>query len=346
MEEIISKKHKNPPATHNRNRQRIPIDGIFISSHTKIHAAGYTSFDESHWTDHRVLWVEIKVKELFGYPHDDMAYQQPRRLTCDSLQKIEKFNSLVTKSFNEHNLFLRAENLEQQFSISGWTPTLEKEYNDIQACQLRLRKLAESKTRKLRMGERYWSPGIGVLMNKLKFYKILLQNKRYGKTDKKFMKRFAKRLKIPHPWFLDETSILDTLRSLSLEAKRDFPQSKQLRDTFLDQLAMEKAEKNETLFEKERKKLTTINYQQNSHAPLNGCSTNLTETPRSKSSPTRFSLMEQQKRSNATPNKRLKTPVLMKIFLALVKRTPLPPWLHKLFKNWDTSPMDQQQQKF
>lgn len=43
---------KSPPATHNKNNQRIPIDGIWASASLQIHRSSYAPFGEGIPSDH------------------------------------------------------------------------------------------------------------------------------------------------------------------------------------------------------------------------------------------------------------------------------------------------------
>jgi len=55
-------------ATCNKNRNNIPIDGIWISPGLQISAAGMTGFGELHPDpDHRILWIDVTTSSLFGF---------------------------------------------------------------------------------------------------------------------------------------------------------------------------------------------------------------------------------------------------------------------------------------
>ena len=75
------------------------------------------------------------------------------------------------------------------------------------------------------------------------------------------MKRLAKAVDVKKPWLLKKEELKKIVQELGSKVKREFPRSKAIRDSFLNQLALEKAESNGTEFTTERKKLKTINYQ-------------------------------------------------------------------------------------
>ena len=58
----------SPPATHNRNQSRTPIDGIWVSPGLHVVCSGYAPFDSSYAmaSNHRLLWVELDNRSLLG----------------------------------------------------------------------------------------------------------------------------------------------------------------------------------------------------------------------------------------------------------------------------------------
>ena len=65
--EIFLDKHGKPPNTYDRGIA--PIDGIFASSSINILVRGYTATDWGMKSDHRLLWMDVKVNEIFGTLH-------------------------------------------------------------------------------------------------------------------------------------------------------------------------------------------------------------------------------------------------------------------------------------
>jgi hypothetical protein len=69
MKEAILTRHnrKSPPATHNRNNSREPIDGIWVTPGLKAVSAGYLPFGEGCPSDHRAIWIDLAYDNVFGY---------------------------------------------------------------------------------------------------------------------------------------------------------------------------------------------------------------------------------------------------------------------------------------
>ena len=79
MREAILTTHngRTPPATHNRNTSREPIDGIWVTQGLRVSATGYSAFNEGCPSDHRVLWIELTYSSTFGHNADPLKYKQP-----------------------------------------------------------------------------------------------------------------------------------------------------------------------------------------------------------------------------------------------------------------------------
>ena len=57
-----------PPATQNRNLNRVPIDAIWVSRNVVVNRAGFSPFggDLTCASDHRMLWVELDNSSTLG----------------------------------------------------------------------------------------------------------------------------------------------------------------------------------------------------------------------------------------------------------------------------------------
>ena len=77
---ILSKHHNlSPPATFDRNNNKIPIDAIFVSQAIRVTRAGYMPFNNlspsSPSDGHRMLWIEVCNYSILGkdVPHSTKA---------------------------------------------------------------------------------------------------------------------------------------------------------------------------------------------------------------------------------------------------------------------------------
>ena len=118
LQEAILTRHYNysPPATYNRNTQRVPIDGIFISPELQVIGAGYGAFDNEVNTGHRLLWVDIEVRSMFGQPLPYIYYKQAKRFTSKEPKLRRRYNRYYNKLFKEGSGPLLLAKLEKQIA--------------------------------------------------------------------------------------------------------------------------------------------------------------------------------------------------------------------------------------
>ena len=102
-EGILTLHDTSLPATHNRNTNRIPIDGIFVTAALKIDHAGYDTFGKSCASDHRPIWLDIKYESAFHTNTDVLEHVQPRRLQASNLRMVRKFNAALEDIYRKHH---------------------------------------------------------------------------------------------------------------------------------------------------------------------------------------------------------------------------------------------------
>ena len=107
MKEAILTSHtcRDPLDTYNRNMNREPIDGLWVTQGLRVSASGYSAFNEGCPSDHRVLWIELKYDSVFGHHVDPLKYRQPKRLRSDDPRLVNKYNTLVSEKLVSSGLF-------------------------------------------------------------------------------------------------------------------------------------------------------------------------------------------------------------------------------------------------
>jgi hypothetical protein len=96
MHESILRAHadKSPPATCDKNTNREPIDGIFVTSGIRVIAGGYAAFNEGCPSDHRYLWIDVSYNDAFGM--DSPSLVSPvRRFNTRHPKNVQKYNQQV-----------------------------------------------------------------------------------------------------------------------------------------------------------------------------------------------------------------------------------------------------------
>ena len=175
MKEAILSSHtgRDPPATYNRNMNREPIDGLWVTQGLRVSASGYSAFNEGCPSDHRVLWIELKYDSAFGHHADPLKYKQPRRLKADDPRLVHKYNTLVSEKLLNSGLFIQLIALVNKAKIDGWSEALTIAYNKIQVSQIDIRKQAEKNIRKIRQGGISWSLKLQSFRNKIELWDLI-----------------------------------------------------------------------------------------------------------------------------------------------------------------------------
>jgi hypothetical protein len=154
MREAILDKHSqsSPPATHNRNTQQQPIDGLFVTPGLQAVAA-----------DTPPSGLDVPLTTVFYGPILPtlmrLGFLIPLWLVgglAASTNKnpwlVEKYVQQLQKQLVHSGLAKRLFALELCATQQGWSTLLQDEYDDIQASHLKLRRRIKLKLRKLRMG--------------------------------------------------------------------------------------------------------------------------------------------------------------------------------------------------
>jgi hypothetical protein len=140
MKEKILTRHSesSSPATHNRNHQQQPIDGLFVTPSLHAVAAGYEAFGVGCPSDHRVLWADFTYATVFGFNSPPITHPEIRRLNNKNPKMVEKYVREVRKALIQFGFAKRLFALEVSAAYQGWNAQFQIEYNDIQSLQLKM----------------------------------------------------------------------------------------------------------------------------------------------------------------------------------------------------------------
>ena len=134
MREVILEKHRDvsPPATHNKNGKREPIDGIWATEELRVNGAGYAAFGDGCKSDHRLLWADFSHSTILG-KEDPQIYQAPaKRLRASDPRLVRRYNRKIKSALTKEKLILRAFLIEALAKKNSWDQNLEDQYNAIQ----------------------------------------------------------------------------------------------------------------------------------------------------------------------------------------------------------------------
>jgi hypothetical protein len=263
LKEAILERNKesSPPATQNRNNSREPIDGIWVTPGLTAVAAGYEAFGDACPSDHRALWADFTYEDILGFSPPPLTSPDARRLRTEDPRLTARYNSRVKAALDKERLPEQLFSLEAAARVNGWLEEYERQYNDIQRRQLRIRKDIESSIRKLKTGEVPWSPKLQRFRTEIELWTMILRKRKGVKVSNKRIRRFMRKTGI---WNALKHDLEDTIKRLA-EIHQSYKEAKThadvWRNDFLESLAEAKAAKNDTTVEVERKKLTTVSRQ-------------------------------------------------------------------------------------
>ena len=162
-----------------------------------IEAAGYLPFGDSP-SDHRGLWVKIKEESLFGYSMEKVVPPTARRLTLDNPKVVKKWIDIYKTYILNHQLPQRIFKLQNQIEAGIWNAELKQEYDIIRLLRRQGIELADSKCRKLNMGEVPWSMTLQAARDNIELWTNVVSQKRGTKVSTKFISRLEKATNTPH----------------------------------------------------------------------------------------------------------------------------------------------------
>ena len=81
-----------PPETCNKNTNKVPIDGLFVSPALQPSAGRYSSYGKIAATDHRALWVDIPFTSILGFTPPNKPKPPRRRLKGKDPRSRNKYN--------------------------------------------------------------------------------------------------------------------------------------------------------------------------------------------------------------------------------------------------------------
>ena len=181
LRNLIFSRHSSTsaPATYNRNASNESIDGVWASSHLHLVRGGYLAFDDFPG-DHRAIWFDLHITQLFGRYLSPVWKPQARRLQLRDPRVVQRYNSILTAQLLLHDLPTRLFDLEAAIGAHCPTPTQVQLYYQIDAETTKAMLYAESKCRKLRMGAVQFSALTSRLRKQIFFWSLAI-SRRQGK---------------------------------------------------------------------------------------------------------------------------------------------------------------------
>ena len=197
LKEAILSQHQDEGFQSTHQRGSDPIDGIFISANLNVEASGYLPFGEGS-SDHRGLWIKVKEEDLFGYNMEKVQPASIRRLKLHDPRVVKRWIEAYKAYLNEHDLPNRIYAIQIAIEKGQWNEQRQKEYEDIRLLRRQGIDIADSKCRKLRMGEVPWSMTLQSARDEIELWTAVVSRKRGNKVSTKYISRLEKKTSTPH----------------------------------------------------------------------------------------------------------------------------------------------------
>jgi hypothetical protein len=195
--EVILEKHGLAgPATHKRNSNSTPIDGIWCSPRLSIERGGYFEYGAVCPSDHRCLWVDMTFMNAFGHNMALITKKKPRCLNCRDPRLVENYVHLYHQYAASHQLFQRVREFESR-APSMSRHAIIQEYEALDAIRCETTAFAERKCQKLRMGQVAFSPELNEIRLRIRAWKLLLARAKKQRTSSRLIERTLRKAKLP-----------------------------------------------------------------------------------------------------------------------------------------------------
>ena len=222
------------PPTNNTGSK--PIDSIFVSPDLMhISRGGWLEFGKEY-SDHRVLYMDIDMHTLLGKHKNTTAHQTIRRLQCKDPRTVDRYNSILAKQYEHHNMIERLTAFENNVAY----PISEQELLPLiklDNLNTQLIRHAEKNCRKLKMGAKPYTPDLNKLGLAIHVWRLIQKKQEGCKVSSRYLRRKAHQCRIFN-YNIIPTVECRRARALAYKEYRDYAsQAKLKRPAFLDGLA-------------------------------------------------------------------------------------------------------------
>ncbi len=225
----------NTPNTYQHGTKT--IDGILISNDICTIHAGYTAVDWGTTTDHRLLWIDIHNEGIFKTHEPPPWKPTARRLKRSDPRTVHSFVDHRLKHAQSYTLLEKVQDLQMQLSQQSIShPDALATINELDNIRTQGILEADTKCRRLCMGNIPWSPALSTVIFEIQYYKKHINSLYSNSINSRTLYKLRKRANITIiPATLYEakqrlSSSYDKFKQLKLEGPKK-------RQTFLEELA-------------------------------------------------------------------------------------------------------------
>ena len=232
MKEAIQSLHcgQRPPVTNILNDSEYPIDGIWCSIGLTATRAGYSKFREGIPSDHRVLWVEFVLQEVFG--SSDKINKKVTLLKASDPRDIMKYIHRIKKEMKIVQCLDKMKEL-QAIITDCFTPLHEQQYNKLLKYIIVTRKHIKHKLRHVFRGEVEWSPKYKLTKDVKRLWDQLRKYRKGKVTGKRISLTSIRRLMRQTKLHKALESTMGEIEVKLREAKKDFRDIKKMPKNYI-----------------------------------------------------------------------------------------------------------------
>ena len=243
-EAITRDREDDAQATHQTNTNGIPIDGIFMSASLSILRGGYLPFGVFD-SDHRAIWIDVTNANLFGFKIRDIPRHPARRMQCTLPWVKHRFKEDYRQILRSNNVHQRIYSLQILAQQIPWNEAMSTEFNDIMNIWESAILEADSKCRKLCMGQVAYSDTYARVIKQIELWKGVKKRKEGKQFSNSKIRALARQLGIQSP---NQYTLEEVIQQKDLAFQQYYKVKKkhqEHRETFLDKKAAQLAEIND-----------------------------------------------------------------------------------------------------
>ena len=259
MRESITTIHTSTaPGTHKKGST--PIDGIFCTASLTIKACGYTPVKWGIFTDHRLIWVDICAVSALGHNAPRFISPKARKLQVDNPDIAYRYLCHRLQLMSKNKLFERTQALYDKVVGGARDINTIIELEKLDTIRTSNMLEAEQRCRKIKAGNVAWSPIFQDSINLIRYLRVLIRKLKGHDIHSRTLYKLHQRLKSPclvNTLVEAEAKLMEELsnyRSIKTEAVSK-------RQSFLENLAITKADKSGVDYDIMLKQLKLREYQ-------------------------------------------------------------------------------------
>ena len=185
VESITSWHGLNGPLTYNRGSAL--IIGLFVSWTLSGLKCRYDGFI---W-DHQLLWIEIPLMIAFGHKVPLIIKAKAQQLKCEDPRVVKHYLEVYRVEILQFDMIGLAKRLQER---AGGIPlhNVKNQYDVLDEMRLLAILEADKRCRKLKVGQKQWTPDFQATREEVNLWNLVLRKKRGARVAGRYLERQIK----------------------------------------------------------------------------------------------------------------------------------------------------------